>query len=140
MSPRLSFPLDAEGHLRFHEMLGRVRMQFLERGREEMTAFGYDPVLVVIYGELVSRHGRFPQCELRSGGGEHKFVLHVRGRGSTIAAVIEDLACAFAGHLLDTNQKVSANESVERMAACGTRLEIRASRVRRHRSPPRWAT
>jgi hypothetical protein len=34
----------------------------------------------------------------------------------------------------------AANFSVERMAAGGTRLQIRALGVRRHRSPLRWAS
>lgn len=108
MSPRIPFSLDAQGHSQFHELLGAVGLRFVEHRREEMPAFGYDPVLVVIHGELVSPHGAFPQCELRSGGGEHKFVFYMPGNSKALAAVLEDLQRAFAGHLTDRHEADTA--------------------------------
>jgi hypothetical protein len=105
MSPRIPFRLDAEGYKRFDELLAAVGMRFVEHRREAMPAFRCDPELVVIHGELVSRHGTYPECELRSGDGEHSFVFTMRGGSKTLLAVSDDLDQAFAGHLIQSHEK-----------------------------------
>ena len=109
MSPRVNFPIDAEGHSRFHELIGAVGMQFVEQRREEMPVFGYVPMLVVIHGELISQHGTYANCELRSGGGEHKFVFYIRGRSKALAAVLGDLERSLGQHLIDRHVNNTAS-------------------------------
>lgn len=105
MSPCLTFRLDAEGYNRFDELLAAAGMRFVEQRREAMPAFRCDPELLVIHGELVSPHGTYPQCELRSGDGEYRFVFTMRGGSKTLLAVYNDMERAFAGHLTDSHEK-----------------------------------
>lgn len=100
MSPRIPFRLNADGYNRFAELLATVGMRFVEQRREAMPVFGYDPVLVVIQGDLISPHRTYPQCELRSGGGDHEFVFTMRGSDKALLETLRDLEKALAGHLL----------------------------------------
>ena len=101
MAPFLTFKLDADGFNRFVELLASAGMRFVEQQRELLPV----SKITIVYGELVSPHGTYPQCELRSGGGEYEFDFMMRGRDKTLLAVLDDLKKAFSGHLLDRKIK-----------------------------------